>query len=192
MLFDQEQRGLALDALCSPPPNGLLAEPVEYIFADHFRQRTLCNVLDCIATEQFPDRELIKAALAFLKRDFGLHIQDEEEDLFPTLTSRLKPDDDVTEVLLELSEQHKQDRVDATEIRHLLENCLDNEQVFEFNQTSKDLMTRFAANERHHLTTENAIVLPIARARLTLSDMQIMGAHMASRRSIELDGQAQC
>lgn len=192
MHFDQEQRRLALDALNEAPPSSLFADPLEYIFADHFRQRTLCNVLDHIATKRYPDHELIKAAHTFLERDFGLHIQDEEEDLIPALSKRLQPDDEASEILLELSEEHEQDRIYAEEILRLLQSCLDNEQVFEFNQASKALLKRFADNERRHLTTENAIVLPIARARLTSSDILEMGAHMASRRDIESGERAQC
>ena len=47
-----------------------------------------------------------------------------------------------------------------------------------------ELLARFAANERQHLIVENAIVLPLARARLSEDDKQKLGMRMAARRGL--------
>ena len=187
--FD-EARQLALQALTTELPPGLLHEPIEFVFADHFRQRILCDVLDQIADTDEPDKDLLDAALSFLRGDFGLHVMDEEEDLFPLLRRRAEPEDQIDEVLGQLSEEHASDETDAKQIIHLLENlkgvihkpCLSSEQ--------KSLLTRFAANERQHLIVENAIVLPLARTRLSDADKQELGIRMAARRGLGIPERA--
>jgi len=88
-----EARALALKALNEAPPAILFRKPLDYVLADHLRQRMLCRFLDEIAAETQRDVEVIAAALQFLKTDFGLHIIDEEEDLFPLLRRRTPPGD---------------------------------------------------------------------------------------------------
>ena len=39
---------------------------------------------------------------------------------------------------------------------------------------------------RHHLTLENAIVLPLARIRLTADDLRNLAQRMSARRGIKL------
>jgi iron-sulfur cluster repair protein YtfE (RIC family) len=84
----EEARHMALATLAAPPPAEHLASPLDYIFAEHFRQRTLCWMIDRIADERERDEECISAVLRFLREDFGAHIIDEEEDLFPLLRRR--------------------------------------------------------------------------------------------------------
>ncbi len=49
-------------------------------------------------------------------------------------------------------------------------------------QTS--VLTRFASHVRRHLAAENAILLPIARARLTRRDLQNLSRQMRARRGL--------
>ncbi len=187
MELDSEQRELELGALRDAPPAALLNDPIEYIFAEHFRQRTLCAALDEIATSKEIDRDLIKAALDFLKGDFGLHILDEETDLFPLLQENAPKDADFLDILKQLHQEHDEDRIDAKKIAGFLEDCLNDENASEPGAEEQKLLQRFAANERQHLITENAIVLPIARAALSQSDLMELGRKMAIRRGVELD-----
>jgi hemerythrin-like domain-containing protein len=46
-------------------------------------------------------------------------------------------------------------------------------------------MMDFAHHARRHLILENAVILPIARARLTEADLNAMKRHMLERRSLK-------
>jgi iron-sulfur cluster repair protein YtfE (RIC family) len=182
---DDEIRELALSALATPPPDAQLASPIDYLFADHFRQRTLCQIIDRIADARECDDECVAAVVRFLHDDFGPHVLDEEEDLFPLLRRRAEPDDRVEEVLGELSQEHAADKVDALAI---MEGLSDGSGKRRLTKAFRKLLHRFAANERRHLVVENAIVLPLARARLTPDDLRNLGRRMAARRGIDYPG----
>lgn len=182
----QEARQLAMDALRKPPSDELFYAPLDYIFAEHFRQRVLCGVLDEFVSGQAYDHEMMIVALKFLKQDFKFHIQDEEVDLFPKLRARAEPDDDIDLVLDQLSQEHMSDHIDATHIIKILEQAIDKRSNHELPTTFTDTMHRFTANERRHLIVENAIVVPLARARLTESDLEDMCQNMAKRRGVKL------
>lgn len=181
----EESSALAIEALRTAPPVPQFLVPLDYIFADHFRQRTLCRILDELAGEAVFDRAKAAAALAFLKVDFGAHIRDEEEDLFPLLRRRAMADDGLDDLLVELSQEHAADRLDAENIIEGLSAALSSQDPSLGPQKLRDLLRRFAANERHHLIVENAIVLPLARSRLTSRDLRNLGHRMAARRGIE-------
>jgi hemerythrin-like domain-containing protein len=182
-----ESRQMALEALTTRPPVGLFAEPVEYMFADHFRQRTLCMFLDEIADGDPVDVEVVDVVLAFLKSEMGPHVLDEEEDLFPLLRRRAEPEDEINTVLGQLSQEHAADEADALLIMDVLEELKNSTIKQVLDEAAAKLLKRFAGNERQHLILENAIVLPLARARLTDEDQRKLGRRMAARRGIELD-----
>ena len=178
----EEARHLMLEALVTAPPASLFNDPIEYIFADHFRQRTLCSALNQIAETETIDIELVEAALEFLRSEFGPHVLDEEEDLFPLLRRRAETEDDINHVLEQLSEEHAADEADGNRIITLLEQLLRSGDLSVIDAEAAELLARFAANERQHLIVENAIVLPLARARLSEVDKQKLGKRMAARR----------
>lgn len=184
MSLDAESRALAIAALAERPPVGLLRTPLDYLFADHFRQRSLCRILGELAGQSDLDRDMVRAALDFLRSDFGLHVVDEERDLFPLLRRRRLRQDRMNDILGSLSAEHAADALDANRIIAALVAALDRDNPVPLDDEARALMTRFATNERLHLTTENAIVLPLARARLTRGDLDIIGRHMAARRGL--------
>lgn len=187
----EEVRKMSLETLQVKLPVSLFAEPVEYIIADHFRQRTLCGILDEIAEAEIVDVVLVTASLRFLKCEFGPHVLDEEEDLFPLLRRRAEIDDDINQVLNQLCEEHASDEADANEIIDQLSRLLNQGTSRDFTRENRDLLKRFAANERQHLILENAIVLPLARVRLTEQDFRNLGKQMAARRGVDLSGSVQ-
>lgn len=171
-----------IEVLGAAPPPDQLAQPLDYIFAEHFRQRVLCNVLDRIASGSSADRVLLRAVVRFLTSDFAPHVRDEEEDLFPLLRRRAEPDDGLVQLIDQLSEEHAADKLDAQEIIEGLQDLL--RKTGRVPAALAKLLRRFAANERHHLTVENAIVLPLARLRLTREDLWSLGHRMAQRRGL--------
>ncbi|MCV0425678.1 MAG: hemerythrin domain-containing protein [Roseibium sp.] len=183
----EEQRVLAIGALLDGPPASLFSEPIEYIFADHFRQRSLCSVLEQIADQTVVDHEMASAALTFLEVDFELHVIDEEEDLFPLLRRRARPEDAIENILGTLSQDHALDQFEAETIMDVLTRLTSNAQE---TCTEKEAgrFKNFASNEKRHLICENAIVLPLARKRLTSVDLKNLGRRMAARRGIIFRG----
>ncbi|WP_417689452.1 hemerythrin domain-containing protein [Roseibium sp.] len=181
-----EARRLALEALTVPPPVSLFEAPIEYLFAEHFRHRTLCNMLEQLAVDGRSDEEDLTAMLAFLETDFDLHLRDEEEDLYALMRMRATPEDRIEELLATLKDDHMSDHCAAGEIIDVLRNLSIVNGRVACPVDAADLIRRFAKNERRHLTRENAIVLPLARARLTASDLTALGQSMAARRGITL------
>lgn len=179
-----EARKMAIDALKNAPPVLFFRQPLDYIVADHFRQRTLCRVLDEIAVDVKPDVPKIDVALSFITNELGPHVQDEEEDLFPLLRRRAHPEDEINLVLGKLSQEHSADQVDGDEIIAGLPQIKAQPDYCVQNPFFAQLLKRFAANERQHLIVENAIVLPLARVRLTEADLNDLGRRMAARRGI--------
>lgn len=186
MKKQEEKEVLALEALGNAPPTSQLADPLDYIFAEHFRQRVLCNALDEIADQERPDRPMIEAVLRFLRVDFAPHMQDEEHDLFPLLRRRAEPEDRIDDVIGQLTQEHAADRLDAKLITEGLSKVLAGKAATGAASALGKLLHRFAENERNHLTLENAIILPLARVRLTADDLRNMAKQMAARRGINL------
>ena len=85
-----------------------------------------------------------------------------------------------------MAEEHAADETDAKQIIALLETAKSNAETAELTNNDRELLRRFAANERQHLIVENAIVLPLARARLSETDKQNLGMRMAARRGTDL------
>lgn len=190
MSAEAESRALAIAALVERPAAGQLRTPLDYIFAEHFRQRSLCRILAELAEASSLDREMAAAALGFLRTDFALHVADEEEDLFPLLRRRQHRQDRMGDILGQLSAQHATDGIDAGRIETALAAALEAETPSPLDAEARDTMLRFAASERRHLITENAIVLPLARARLSAADLEALGRSMAARRGIAYPGDA--
>ena len=182
---EQEKRALALQALNSAPPPGLLSEPIDYIFADHFRQRTLCRILEEVADEPAWDREKVDAALRFLMQDFALHIADEEKDLFPLLRRRADPEANIREFVGQLNEDHKRAGVRFDQIVERFSSVLERAGTKPAGQRFRELLRQFAEAEKRHLIFENAIILPLARAELTGDDLRTLGKRMADRRGLD-------
>lgn len=180
----EERRALAVDVLRDAPSPDLLCQPLGYLFADHFRQRILCQVFDDIADTGVACRSLVEAVLHFLKCDFGPHILDEEKDLFPMLRLRARPEDKIEALLVQLSEEHTADGLDADEIVKSLSIMLGDVGDLLIGGQLRDLLKRFAANERQHIILENAIILPLAEGLLGADDLRKLGESMATRRGI--------
>lgn len=173
-----------LQALTESLPPSLFATPLDRIFADHFRQRTLCRVFDRIAEGAATPPVLIGAAVRFLATQIEVHWTDEEDDLFPLLRSRATADDRIQDILTSLARDHDASRLARDRILDGLGR------IDRAGGTPAPALAAmlhdFATRERRHLCLENAIVLPIARARLGHQDLVVLGQRMAARRGVPL------
>jgi len=170
---------LVIDAI----PFALLDEPLEYIFADHARQRAVCAALQDFAETGFASRSEADIVTAFLTHDRPIHHADEEEDLFPLLRRRSVPDDNLGAALARLGEDHRRGDAIVDDIVAALSERPGRQRVT-VSDAVGELMQVYAADEHRHLAIENGVVLAIAKIRLTRRDLRIMSRGMKARRGV--------
>lgn len=171
-----------------PLPRQLLRKPLDYILADHLRQRVLCVLCEQMADADHFDIATAEEVVAYLKTDMVVHVIDEEQDLFPLIRRRAKDGDDIENALGQLSGEHAAEEKLALKIVSGLEQALCEPASGLLEEVRADL-TQFAHNERQHLALENATVMPLAKVRLTERDQRDLAARMAARRGFLLDEQ---
>jgi hemerythrin-like domain-containing protein len=162
----------------------MLDEPLDFIFADHFRQRSLCAVLRSFARSRRAPRESADKVLAFLAHDLTQHHQDEDADLFPALRKRAEPEDGLSAILARLSEDHRQSSPLVAEIVAALSAKPTRDQIT-IPAAAAEAMFAYVAGEHRHLSVENGIVLVIARKRLPPADIRKLSRSMKLRRGVE-------
>lgn len=174
----QSKRGTCLD----PTDIILLRKPLEFIHEDHLREREICVMLDAIAQGQ-GTRRMHDTVIGFLTNELPLHLKDEEEDLFPLLKRRCEPEDDIGRVIAKLTSEHDHAEHDTPNILALLDlMTVENRQPDDEEQAA---LTNFALHARRHLILENAVILPIARLRLTPTDLESLFIRMCQRRGVD-------
>ena len=167
------------------PPNeaALLDSPLDYIFADHFRVRVVCNMLDMLADDIVGvGRRLAPLLVGFLREDFMNHLEDEEQGLMPLLQQRLLVGDEVDEALGQVTAEHEADREITTRLIARLDELVERGAVAEPGVLA-EAARAFAEFQRRHIVWENVVLLPIARLRLTRSDLRHLAADMTRRRA---------
>lgn len=161
----------------------LLAKPLEFIVADHLRQRNLCCIMERLADEPLLNHALAGAVADHISGEMTIHVIDEEEDLFPLLRRRASPEDEVERVLGLLSREHREDDRLAETIVAGLRQAID-ANADELSFALRDALRNFVRRQRRHLAVENAIVMPLAEIRLTQNDREGLARRMAVRRGI--------
>ncbi|MFN3483720.1 MAG: hemerythrin domain-containing protein [Rhabdaerophilum calidifontis] len=169
-------------ALVSPPV-ALLDTPLDFILADHFRQRSLLAALRCIAETGLVGRREADALLTFLTGDYTLHHQDEELDLFPALRRRALPEDALDAALSRLLEDHRHAEPLIAKLVSAL-RAAETADPVRLDAGTCAAMQDFAQGEHRHLAIENGIVLALARARLTRGDLRRISQNMKARRGV--------
>lgn len=156
-------------------------DPLEQISQEHLRQREVCATLDKLAALKAPDLELAAQVLPHFDTLLARHVEDEEDDLFPLLRARSDPEDEINDTLDRLVGKHLVSLELAARVRDVV-LAMANDNTLPDAEGAAALVG-FAAHERRHLIVENAIVLPLARARLTPDDLDELRARMAARRA---------
>ena len=145
--------------------------------------KKLCDALERIA-DDLPDnvdKMLVAAVLPMLRVDLGVHIRDEEEGLFPLMCKRAQPGDNFKEIAEVLLLEHSADEGFADEIVDQLEVLREGRRPL--NPDMLGYMLRgFFETQRRHLAWEDAVVLPLARARLTADDLRQLSRIMLDNR----------
>ena len=166
-----------------PLPRELLRKPLDYILAEHLRQRVLCVLCEQVAEDEQFDADLVREIVGYLKSEMVVHVIDEEQDLFPLIRRRARPEDDIETALGQLSGDHAAEERLASSIVEGLERAL-HETGQPISGDLREALKRFAQTERQHLALENATVMPLAKLRLSERDLKDLAARMAARRGI--------
>lgn len=154
-------------------PAEYLATPLEYIFADNFRCRVLCNLLSHIGSGQEVGVEVMSTCRSFLLRDFLVHLADETQALFPLLLERTGAEDGILAVV-------RHERPGFAMVNRLA-GALDQRTTRAGG--AADLFSDFVSDERRHIAVENVVLLPIAKKRLRPSDLTWLTGVMRDHRS---------
>lgn len=173
------------DGLSVTDPN-LLGRPLDFIAQDHYRERTICSVLDHIALPDASMPEVLDGVLNFLSLELPLHLMDEECDLFPLMRRRCPPEDEINAVIKRLLSDHRHAERDTPTIQEILRTLRTEDRSATIVEAQ--LISDYATHARRHLIVENAIILPLARARLTATDIDTLRLCMRRRRGIEQNG----
>lgn len=165
----------------------LLAAPLDFLEAEHYRQRVVLDHLDALAdgVEASAAPEIVAGVLRYLREDMGLHVADEERDLFPLLRRRAGPGDDVEFILALLASEHTRDHELASAVIAALERMA---RTGARDSKLKSAGPAFAETQRRHLAWENALVIPRARHILQPADLARLGRAMAKRRGVRVPG----
>lgn len=176
-----------------PPParggtakTGGIDHPLDFIAEDHMREREVCALIDRLVAPGPIDPADRQRIIVFLRDQLPNHLADEEIDLFPMMLKRCEPEDEIGKVIDRLTSDHAHAHVDAPAIIALIQS-----ETGALNTAACDKMAAFARQSRRHLVLENAIILPIARARLTQADLGVMQRHMMERRGLLPSGGTQ-
>ena len=169
-----------------------VADPIEHLRHCHQRiERSLVTVENALAglclTEPVLRAEAAAALdyeLALLQLLSDLHIQDEEESLFPRLRNNLSGESESLHELLTLLEaQHDEKQA----IFGQLANCLYNFPTIEGPAAEErlDRLERLIGQLRNifqpHMTLEDEQLLPICQRHLTPADLDAMQQEMRRR-----------
>jgi hemerythrin-like domain-containing protein len=120
--------------------------------------------------------------LGFVNEELSAHLQDDAEDLFPLLSRRCTAEDGIGHAIARICTDLEEASRLLPGLRAALARCLDTGS--QLSTEDRQVLTRFAGHVRRHLAAENAILMPIARARLTRRDLQMLSSHMRSRRGL--------
>ena len=173
-------------ATISEIPPALIRQPLEWFTAEHYRHRQFCALMHELAADPDFDPKPVAALVDFLRHELGRHLADEEEDLFPLLRRRALPEDDIDQVLGRLTSEHKGDLAHGYALRTHLECCLETRTAPGRDSAARLALDAFASQELRHLALENAVVLPLAKLRLTSKDLKGLTRRLAARRGLQL------
>ncbi|MBO6956641.1 MAG: hypothetical protein JJ849_14175 [Rhizobiales bacterium] len=168
---------------CLEPTRSLLIEdPISFLAEDHLRQRQICAMLGHIVDDATPEFRSMGLSLAFLRHEFLLHNADERAGLFPLMIERCEPEDEIELIISRVQEDHEVAQDMAKHVCRALECIMEDDRLP--NEEERACIKRFVAKCQRYLIWENAIILRLARARLTQDDLSKLARQMLLRRGL--------
>ena len=172
--------GTIRGARAAPPQLSARECPIEAMYEEHFNQRQLCADMELLAATTHARPELARRILVNLCRDLPIHFDDEEKGLFPRLRARALPEDALDTILVRLAREHEIAKAAFALLVSALA-CMADGSVPA--PEDRDVLRRLANSKRRHLIFENAVLLPLARLRLTDADKFALMDAMCERRA---------
>lgn len=158
------------------------SDAIEFLLSEHLNHRRMCRALEDLSVAQDFDALRITALVDFIRFDLTLHVIDEEEDVFPLLRRRCLPEDEIEQILDRLAGEHAQDKTLSERARDVLNACLIVRRPPHAIEGGAETLRAFAHHERRHLALENAVIVPLARRRLSMADIEMLGRRFVARR----------
>jgi hemerythrin-like domain-containing protein len=155
---------------------GLLADPLDFLSAEHARQRALLGHLERLARNPMgpAPAAIARALAAWLACELPLHLRDEEESLYPRLAAVAGP------LIRDLTEENRAAAALRTALRAELALIATGRRPS--HRFAADALD-FAALYRRHLAVEDDAVMPAARRSLDAMICRAITREMAARRS---------
>ncbi|HEX6959053.1 MAG TPA: hemerythrin domain-containing protein [Ferrovibrio sp.] len=145
--------------------------PFDILAGQRLSLVAVCAIMDALPNTPPALARNIAAALAgFLRHDYLAVITEEEDGLLVKLQPRLLLGDDLDEAIRQLMEEHRRDRQEAL---LLAAKCDEIATGLSDGEAAATLVAlrAFAERQRRHLAWEEAIILPLARDRLSSDDL---------------------
>jgi len=155
--------------------------PLDALRDVHIQHRQHCHDLETLSGNGPADRAAARRLLAGLGPALDLHLADEEEGLFPLLRARSCPEDELGPLLDRLVAEHRQFLTDRPGLIALIGPLAEGGSP---DAAGRALLAALALRIRRHMALENAVVLPLARLRLTAADCAGLRTAMCARRGL--------
>lgn len=160
----------------------LLKNPLDFIAEDHLRLRAMCAELDRLAEATVIEGPAISGVIEYLEHELPLLLADEDDDLMPRILSRAEPEDELPKLVKRLEKEHSKIAEHLNAVASGLAGLALATSISNALRTS---MHDLADAARRHLILENAVLLPLAKARLTEDDLHALRTAMLKRRGLE-------
>ncbi len=174
---------MAIDQLLKKPTSiKLLKDPLEFLSEDRARLRSVCTELDRLTLTPKIEQPAILALSDYLTKELPLLLADESEDLVPLILTKAEPEDELPQLAARLRGEHEK-------IVYLLEDVTSGFAALtgetKMPDVLREAMLDLANAARGHLILANAVLMPLARTRLTQSDLTALRLGMLKRRGLD-------
>ena len=160
----------------------LLKNPLDFIAEDHLRLRAMCAELDRLAQTTTIEGPAISGVIEYLEHELPLLLADEDDDLMPRILSRAEPEDELPKLAKRLEKEHSKI---ADHLKAVTSGLAGLALATSKSDKLRTSMCDLADAARRHLILENAVLLPLAKARLTEEDLHALRSAMLKRRGLE-------
>lgn len=160
----------------------LLNKPLDYILADHHRQRELFALCDDLAAGERLELKLAGRIASFLENEMALHMKDEMEDLLPMVRGCPSIDESAIRVINLLAGENAADEALTSALAKDINAAICAGQS-ELSDELRNALIAYSDRQRRHLALENAVVIPLAQRLLSKSDQADLTRRMTARRT---------
>lgn len=171
-------------AALQPPGGSDGLSPFDVMMSQRMVLLGICAMIDRLPSAGTEMLRRVGPALAnYLRHEFPQLSNEEEEGLLPLLKQRMLLGDEMDQAIRQSVEEHRRDVHTA---QMLAQECdalgdgLESEEI----PAVLAALRAFAEQQRRHVAWEEAIILPLARARLSDRDLAAWSKAMRARKRL--------